>query len=184
MAELIPKTQDTIQAFAELQPTKPENLARAGETAFPGALDKWPVFDDGYNLKAFSKYSHDIFCSIIAIEYTLLALQSGGVLHIRVEYSAGYTTADPSGQNLAFEQILFPEVPDYVGRRIYGSLRVVFRGRELVRTSEWNEVVVPASDPVDVAGIEIVPAGLIENGDVFVIHYDIRAHLPGQGEGS
>ena len=160
------RLHDEISYYAALQPSEPGGPVRAGNSDFPAAVDKWPDHGDGLDEKDFTKYMHDAYCAVIALQRTLKALLDAGVGGATV-YEFEYLGPNPNTANYLID-LPIPDLP----RTVPGTSRVVVRGHEIL-SAQYAEVVV--NDHI--VQIKIIPAGLLEAADAVRIHYTMAVQL-------
>jgi len=124
------RTNDLIEQFdAAHLPPGPDGIPRAGSSDFPASIDKWPAHQDIEDEKVFTKYMHDLYCAMIAMQRFLKqSVLGAGAFHQHFRFQTTYTGAP----DITIEDIPVGEV------FLNDSVQVFQRGRLLELGSEWT----------------------------------------------
>ena len=149
-------------SFGTLPPS-PDGTPRAGSTNFPSGdnngIDKWPEHIDTEDEKVFTKYMHDAYCALIALEkFIKQDLVDVGTIHTHHQYVCTYNdnpiidiTAILSGKTF-----------------VAGSVWVTLRGRLLekgtVLPAQWKE-------GLDLRSVRLLDPNFAVIGDTIIIGY-------------
>ena len=153
---------DEVAHYTGLTPSEPGGPARAGSTGFPDTVDLWPEHNDIEDEKVFTKYMHDVYCAIIAMQINLrqVAGQRGywadPVQDVTALAALGTTGTDPMVKD---KQIRLAEDTGFVWR--YDSSSTAAAG---------DGVIIPDDvDPADPGRWLQIDAGYVSKaGDTMI----------------
>ena len=158
--------QHDLDFFAGLQPSEPGGPVRAGTTVLPidnavveqmladNKIDAWPVHDDLEDDKVFTRYSHDLYATFLALQALAVTLREQGA-HIHKSLETVFSGS--------LEILVPPADRPYIS----GTTTVVMRGRVLVKDEDWEE-------NNDATGIVLLDDDPADVSDSIVINYAVR----------